>query len=258
MKSVVRDLHLHIEAPGYVRSPLRRLSFTVTREGHESDAYKEIVIWNDLHERTTMVVIPIRNGVFHEVKFLAKSIDGQRALFIYDFDSAPLAAVRTPSVIEDTEFKFDLNDGSGGGTEPTERAFSPARIRVEQVPESREVVALERKADGSWRYAGATRINATGLLDMQVAGGDVYVMAADDYGAPFQSNLQIDVGATIRPSRFQGWLYRCTEAGQLPADEPEWWPEQGDNPARPVGTARLQAVRYYQPIAHGPIKYELV
>ncbi|MDM1697086.1 hypothetical protein HX099_10515 [Thiopseudomonas alkaliphila] len=125
-------------------------------------------------------------------------------------------------------------------------------------PAARELFAVERRADGTYRFAGSTLISQSGDLEMQVTGGEVYAIAVDDFGILYQAGLDLEVGQTVRPTHFQGWLYVCTEPGKLPTDEPEWWPEIGDNPARSVGTARLQATRYYQPIAHGPIHYELI
>lgn len=43
----------------------------------------------------------------------------------------------------------------------------------------------------------------------------------------------------------------------LAAIEPSWWDESvtGD---QPVGTARLKVLRYYRPLAHGPVKLAYV
>lgn len=250
---------LGIASPGYTPEPLRTITVNATREGQQTSAYKEALLWLSLYDRVVLVTFALKDGATSTRTFAASAVDGKRAIMLYDYDDQPYGTLRTPNITADIVLNMDLNDGSGGGgSEPTEPATALARVRVELQPAGREIVAIERKTDGIWRYAGFTRIDDTGQLDMQVTGGDVYVVAADDYGFPFQPNLAIEVGATVRPSRYAGWLYRCTEAGQLPADEPDWWPELGDNPPRQVGTARLQAVRYYQPIAHGPIKYELV
>lgn len=257
--TVVIELVESIVSPGFTPLGLRTIEVSATRNGLETPVYKEAVLWNGIHSQQALVTIPLRDGVHASHTFIADAVDGQRALILYDYDPAqPYAAIRTPNINADIHLQIDLNDGTGGGSEPTVPATAPAVVRVERLPAAREVVAVERKADGTWRYAGTTLVEGAGQLDVQVTGGALYVMAADDYGIPFQTNLTIAVGATIRPSAYAGWLYRCTEAGQLPAEEPEWWPAQGDNPAREVGTARLQAVRYYQPIAHGPVNYELV
>lgn len=93
---------------------------------------------------------------------------------------------------------------------------------------------------------------------MKVAGGDVYVVALDDWGVPFKPGMVVYVGQSIRPSLFGGWLYLVTEEGILPSVEPQWWPIEGDNPSRPLGTARAIAVRYYRPLALGPVTVEML
>ena len=95
-------------------------------------------------------------------------------------------------------------------------------------------------------------------MELQVTGGSVFAVGLDDYGIPFQAGLSVSEGVRIRPTTMQGWLYTVTQAGNLPSTEPDWWLEDGENPPRLAGTARLQAERYYQPIAHGPIPYELI
>ncbi|MFO5941342.1 hypothetical protein ACLBSY_30860, partial [Pseudomonas aeruginosa] len=72
----------------------------------------------------------------------------------------------------------------------------------------------------------------------------------------FEPRLAVSLGQRVRPTIFSGWLYEVTEAGVLPAAEPGWWPIEGDNPSRQVGTARLQATRYYRPLSHGPFPVE--
>jgi len=78
----------------------------------------------------------------------------------------------------------------------------------------------------------------------------------DDFGIPFQADLAVVAGQRIRPSVFAGVLYQVTEAGVLPATEPAWWPITSGG-SRELGTARAEAVRYYRPLAHGPVTAEL-
>lgn len=178
---------------------------------------------------------------------------------LYDFDGQPYGVVRTPNITADIVLNMDLNDGSGGGvTEPTDPARVPAIIHHDGSPAIREVVAVERRTDGTWRFAGSTLVEESGDLNLQVTGGEVYALGIDDYGIGFQANVVVEVGQVIRPAAFEGWLYQVVEPGTLPEEEPEWWPIQGENAAREVGTARLQAIRYYQPIGHGPVNYELI
>ncbi|MDF5937502.1 hypothetical protein P4234_00140 [Pseudomonas aeruginosa] len=67
------------------------------------------------------------------------------------------------------------------------------------------------------------------------AGGTTHAMGLDDWGAVFEPRLAVSLGQRVRPTIFSGWLYEVTEAGVLPAAEPEWWPIEGDNPSRQVG-----------------------
>ena len=81
------------------------------------------------------------------------------------------------------------------------------------------------------------------------------VQCLDDFGIPFSPGLAVEVGRRIRPSVFTGVLYQITEPGVLPATEPAWWPITSEG-SRELGTARAEAVRYYRPLAHGPVTAE--
>lgn len=188
--------------------------------------------------------------------FLASAIDGERLLLATDGAIPKRAAGRYPTISEDVTIAIDLNDGTGGGA-AGQPATLAARVRVDGLEAAREVLAVERQTDGAWRVAGNLR-SADGALDLRVTGGEVYALAIDDYGTVFQPNLAVAVGDTIRPSVYAGWLYRITEAGVLPASEPAWWPIDGDNAPRPLGSARAVAVRYYRPLAHGPVPVEMI
>ncbi|MDH0084851.1 hypothetical protein [Stutzerimonas stutzeri] len=162
------------------------------------------------------------------------------------------------SFSESGVYTFNITSGEGGGQQG-----DPGRVeglvRVERLPASREIVLVERPADGEWRLAGyGPTPGGSGDIDVRVVGGEVYAIGVDDYGVAFVPELAVQVGQRIRPTRYAGWLYEITEAGQLPAAEPTWWAAQGDNPSQPLGTARAVARRYFQPIAHGPIPVEVV
>lgn len=247
-----------IYQPNFALPLIRALKINVTRDGVQNSEYKEVYVWENLVDHTVLSVIPIRDGKTGIAEYLASAIDGVRGVYVYDTNADRYAAVRRINLNQNLELNIDLNDGTGGSTEPTEPATAAAVVRVNKKPAARELFAVERRADGTYRFAGSTLISQSGDLEMQVTGGEVYAIAVDDFGIPYQAGLDLEVGQTVRPTNFQGWLYVCTEPGKLPTTEPDWWPEIGDNPARPVGTARLQATRYYQPIAHGPINYELI
>lgn len=247
-----------ISSPGFAAPSLRKITINATREGLQTSTYKEAVLWDSIYERTPLLYFPIIDGKTRVETVVASAIDGLKSVMLYDFETPPFASIRTPDITTDTVLNLDINDGTGGGAGPSgDPATAEAVVRVNKQPASREIVAIEKTSIGTWRMAGNKTLQS-GLLEMQVTGGQVFAFGMDDYGTLYQSGLAVEIGQTIRPAVFVGWLYRCTEAGELEATEPEWWVSEGENPARTVGTARLQAVRYYLPIAYGPIKYELI
>ncbi|WP_296276560.1 hypothetical protein [Pseudomonas sp. UBA7530] len=154
---------------------------------------------------------------------------------------------------------YTYNITSGDGGQAGDPAQAEARVRVERMPASREVVLVERPFDGEWRIAGyGPTPGGSGEIDLRVVGGDVYALAVDDYGVQFVADLAVQVGQRIRPTQYTGWVYEITQAGQLPSVEPAWWAAVGENPSQPLGTARAVAHRYFQPIALGPGPVEVV
>ena len=154
-------------------------------------------------------------------------------------------------------YAFNITNGDGGAAGSP--ATLPAAVKVGGVPASREVVVIEKPSDGQWRLAGyGPTPGGDGVIDVRVTDGSLYAIGLDDWGMVFTADLAVAVDQTIRPSVFTGWRYRITEAGTLPAAEPNWWPAEGDNASRLLGTARAIAVRYYQPLAHGPLPVELL
>lgn len=130
-----------------------------------------------------------------------------------------------------------------------------ATVRVEDLPASRRVVAIELPANGEWRVCGAGTSNASGIATLPISGlptSRIYAVAIDDWGRPFVPGMTVAFGDVIRPTQFLGWMYQVTAPGVLPGTEPEWWNGMAGIP-QPVGTAMMQAIRHYQPIAHGPV-----
>lgn len=130
-----------------------------------------------------------------------------------------------------------------------------ATVRVEDLPASRQVVAIERQANGDWRVCGQAVSNAEGIATLPITGlptSRIYAIAIDEWGKPFAPGMPVAYGDVIRPTQFLGWMYQVTSPGVLPGEEPEWWNSMAGIP-QPVGTAMMQAVRHYQPIAHGPV-----
>lgn len=230
----------------------RMVSVQLTRDGEQTAGVKVALL---LSTNLNLLAVFATAHAASQT-FLASAIDGPRLLMAMDATAPPRAAARYPVIAEDVTLAIDLNDGTGGGA-AGQPATLAARVRVDGLEAAREVLAVERQTDGAWRVAGNLR-SADGDLDLRVTGGEVYALAIDDYGTVFQPNLAVAVGDTIRPSVYAGWLYRITEAGVLPASEPAWWPIDGDNAPRPLGSARAVAVRYYRPLAHGPVPVEMI
>lgn len=130
-----------------------------------------------------------------------------------------------------------------------------ATVRVEDLPASRQVVAIERQANGDWRVCGQAMSNSEGIATLPITGlptSRIYAIAIDEWGKPFAPGMTVAYGDVIRPTQFLGWMYQVTSPGVLPGEEPEWWNSMAGIP-QPVGTAMMQAVRHYQPVAHGPV-----
>ena len=181
---------------------------------------------------------------------------------VYEYSAPRLGVMRWPTLSEaTTSLAFNVTEHEGGSQVPTVPARIESAAAVSGVREAREVVVIERMDDGQWRVAGQGETIPDGMaeLDLEVTtSGTLYAMSIDRYGSRFVPMAPVAVGDLIRPTRFAGWLYRVTEAGQLPSVEPEWWPIEGDNPSRPLGTARAIAVRYFRPLAHGPVTVEML
>lgn len=229
--------------------PLRTLTVRMTREGVQTAAPKIGLLLGD----ALQVMAVFYTSYEATQTFLASAIDGSRMIICIDNEAPKRSAFRFPTITEDRVFTLDLNDGTGGAA--GQPALLGARAFVEGVGAARDIVALERRDDGVWRVAGSLR-TSDGTVDLRVSGGDVYAMAIDDFGLQFQPSLPVTPGQRIRPTTYAGWLYQITEAGTLPATEPTWWPAEGENAPRQLGTARAVAVRYYRPLAHGPITVE--
>ncbi len=137
-------------------------------------------------------------------------------------------------------------------------ALLQSRVSVGGLPAIRKIVALELRHDGSWQVCGSGVSDASGQATLNLRAQPVsaiYAVAVDEWGRPWSPGMTVSAGDTVRPSSFSGWVYRVASAGVLPTDEPIWWTGDSIGPM-PVGTAMLEAVRYYQPIAHGPLPLE--
>lgn len=181
---------------------------------------------------------------------------------VYEYTEPRLGMTRWPTISETAStLLFNISEGSGGNQVSTVPAAVDVFATVDNLSQVREALVVERMDDGQWRVAGygATVPDALNTLDLKVTtSGVLYALGLDDYGTRFVPNKAVVVGERVRPTTYGGWVYEVTEAGSLPAEEPVWWAAVGDNTSRVVGTCRVQARRYYQPVSHGPIKVELV
>lgn len=246
-------------------TPTQTLQFRVLRDGQFTPTKKVIRVMRSLaigqYERspdmafeTTLVSEYTGEMVIAQQALLD---EGTWAVIAMDDDGDPPLATATYMSLSAGGL-FTLNISSGGGTEVTDPAQVNAMAKVDGQAAVREVVLIQRMPDGEWRVAGSGPTSKTDAvaIALKVTAGDVYAMGLDDFGVQFAPALAVTVGLRIRPTTFAGWLYEVTEAGMLPETEPPWWPAEGDNAPRQLGTARAVAVRYYRPLAHGPIPVE--
>lgn len=243
-------------------APRAGIGFRLLRDGVVTSGYKRVLMyrdWTSAHQLCQ--VFDASDGEFTAVRNLAlATLLDQGEWLIAGVDDMPPRRTRAAylSFSEMGIYTFNITSGEGGGQQG-----DPGRVaglvRVERLPANREIVLVERPADGEWRLAGyGPTPGGSGDIDVRVVGGDVYAMAVDDYGVAFVPDLAVQVGQRIRPTQYAGWVYEITEAGQLPAVEPAWWAAQGENPSQPLGSARAIARRYFQPIAHGPVPVEVI
>lgn len=182
---------------------------------------------------------------------------------VYEYTEPRLGMTRWPTLSDSAyDLLFNIQEGDGGGDQvSTVDATIDVQASVDALPAVREVAIVERMDDGQWRIAGYGLSEAGQFkqLDLKITtSGTLYAIGMDDYGKIFVPGAPVLVGERVRPTAFGGWLYQVTQAGDLPTIEPEWWAADGENAARLVGTARLQAKRFYRPLAHGPIQAQLV
>lgn len=245
----------------YPYPPKINLRFRLLREGEVTATPKVLRIYRDwLTIGKLDLVFWAEDGEFTR----ALSVDlatllNQGEWLSCGLDVAPPRKTRAVylALVESGTYTYNITTGEGGGS-----VGSPATmvglVRVDGISADREVVVVERPINGEWRLAGfGPTPGGSGVIDVRVTDGSIYAVGFDDWGTVFAADLAVTAGQTIRPSQFSGWLYRITEGGTLPSTEPEWWAAVGENPSRPLGTARAIAVRYHQPLAHGPLPVEI-
>ena len=234
------------------------ISVEVRREGEPSDRWLVTLQRSD----TNQALANFYDGGPNP-QYLSRAVIYREVLAqAYEYTEPRLGMSRWPTLSETANhLLFNLTESDGGNQVPTVDARLKAAATVESAWASRETVIVERMDDGQWRVAGYGRTPNIGLgdIDLKVTtSGTVYAIALDDFGVTFVPGLAVAVGERVRPATFGGWVYEVTEAGELPAAEPQWWPAVGENPSRPLGTARAIAVRYFRPLAHGPVPVERI
>lgn len=260
LEATRRSINPTLLAKAFFSAPDPRvpISVSVTREGNPSGDYlvtlqkssdgSPMAYYSQFSDSTQWFS---RSAVYVEVIATA-----------YEYTEPRLGSTRWPTLSETANsLLFNISEGSGGNQVSTVDAVVDIFATVDNLSQIREAVIVERMDDGQWRVAGqgATVPDALNTLDLKVTtSGVLYALGLDDYGTRFVPNKAVVLGERVRPSTYGGWVYEVTEPGVLPAQEPSWWAAVGDNVPRLVGTASLQARRYYQPISHGPIRVELV
>lgn len=251
-KAIMRPLDLYVAPPSKVP-----VSATVKREGEPSDNY--VVTVNRTYDGKPVAVfapnLPNPQWFLREVVYIEMLAQG------YEYSEPRLGMSRWPTLSETANaLLFNLTEGSENQVSTVDATIEIATtVDTRETP--RTVAIIERMDDGQWRVAGYGEDTNVGLTTVPLkitTSGTLFAVGFDDFGITFVGGLPVSEGTRIRPTQYRGWLYQATEAGVLPNTEPEWWPALGDNVSRLVGTARLQAVRYYQPIAHGPVPAILV
>ena len=247
------------------RPPTSQIQFRLWRDGQVTTGQKFLRVYRSVLELSKLEAVfwaEPGSGEYTNIERLDLALLlAQGDWLVLGVDDLAPRRVRGANLAlgEPGVYTFNITSVDGGGGEQGDPALAHARVRVERVPVSREVVLVERPIDGEWRIAGyGPTPGGSGEIDLRVVGGDVYALAVDDYGVQFVADLAVQVGQRIRPTHYTGWVYEITQAGQLPSGEPVWWAAVGENPSQPLGTARAVARRYFQPIALGPGPVEVV
>lgn len=246
--------------PAFIPPPKVDLTFRILREGEVTPGRKVVFGFRKLGDSGVAMAFESPDGEFTTVRRfdLATLLNhGDWVVTGTDYVLPRLAATVFADLSLGGTVTLNLSSGSGGG-DPGEPGVVGALVRVDGADVARDVVIVERQLDGEWRVAGFRPVSAGGEpVEVRTLGGRMYALAADDYGIAFTPLLAVTPGLRIRPTDFRGWLYEITEGGTLPGEEPSWWPMDGQNASRPLGSARAVAVRYYRPLAHGPITVEM-
>ena len=251
--------------PSYTQPPKVDIRFRLLREGEVTTGVKFLRFYRNFETLGDLAMVywaEEGSGEFTQTcRIDLATLLAQGEWEVIGRDNAAPRKVRMVylTLSDSGTYTFNISSGDGGGGNPGTPGVVQARVRVDGALASREVVLVEKPSDGQWRMAGyGPTPGGEGTIDVRVTDGSLYAIGLDDWGTVFTADLAVTAGQTIRPSQYSGWLYRITEPGTLPATEPQWWAAEGDNAPRLLGTARAIAVRYYQPLAHGPVPVEIL
>lgn len=245
---------------GYVAPVIYTVEVQITKDAEQTPSVTKTAVMLPDESSTSPAAVFLPKDGFSAKQTFSQAIAREWFFNVRDTEPPRAGILRWPTITGNQILRFDLSTGDssgGGGDEGTIDAV----VTVSGVPASRDLVIVEQDANGDWRVVGFTKTNADGMAKVEVKvlpDTKVYGMATDDYGIVYAPNLAVVEGQRLRPTVFAGWLYEVTQAGQLPSVEPDWWPASDVNPSRLVGTVWLKAVRYYQPVAHGPVPAEFV
>lgn len=230
------------------------LTITVTREGAPTAEEKTAKLSLSDTDATPAAYFYVRDVPVKQ--YFGADLLGTRYLAVTDTTIPKLGSLRWPEItLKDTELLFDLSAGGAAVTGGVP-ATVDARVFLDSQPSARDVVLLERTVDAKWRLLTFDETDVTGDKTLEfkaIPGSQVFGVSKDDYGVEFTPDRVCNEGDRIRPTQFIGWVYDVEVAGTLPSTEPMWWPVEGDNVTRVIGSVTLRAARYYQPIAHGPV-----
>lgn len=243
--------------------PMVPIHFRLLRDGQVTAGAKFLRLYQDWNSiSSAAMAFEAEDGEFTKSELLNLAVlQSQGDWLVAGIDDQPPRKTRAAYLQLQASgmYLFNITSGEDAGGGSGNPGTVAGTVRVEGSMADRQVVLIERPADGEWRLAGfGPTPGGTGVIDVRVTGGEIYAVAIDDWGVAFTADLRVEEGQVVRPSYFTGWLYQVTQAGTLPVVEPVWWPAIGENPSRPLGTARAIAVRYFRPLAHGPVPVERI
>jgi hypothetical protein len=170
-----------------------------------------------------------------------------------------------PALGKPLEFTYILGAPSGGIAQNSKVS---GIVQIDGTPAKRTVRAFgydptTHDLDGSTvnlskSLGHSTSDPETGDYTIDLLAGygqEIFVVAFDDYGAPFTPEATLAAGNRIHPTTPNGHVWETTGAGTLPADEPTWVVDT--ETSQLYGTASMIAWPFYRPMVHGPIMPEV-